>query len=284
MFRRQTSGSVVCRSCGLLVGIHDEECYNCGARNPGLWGYAPMLRRLGDDLGFINLVTVGCILLYIISFIIDPQAGRGMLSFLSPGTKGLFLLGAAGSVPVFTFGHWWTVLSAAWLHGGLLHIGFNLLWVRQLVPPTAEIYGAGRMVIIYTASSIVGFTLSSVAGLFLGGVPIVGGASFTIGASAPIFGLLGALVYSGKRGGSSYVSRQAQTYAVILALFGFILPGIDNWAHGGGFLGGYLAGRWLDPMTPERLNHLAVALACLVATALAIGLSVISGAQYLGGG
>jgi rhomboid protease GluP len=288
MFKRQETGSTVCRSCGLLVGVNDQECYNCGAKNPALWGYAHLLRRLGDDLGFVNLITIGCVLLYVFSLIADPQGirGGGFLGFLSPGSRGLFLFGASGAVPFFEFGRWWTVLSAAWLHGGLLHVGFNMLWVRQLAPATAEIYGAGRTIIIYTVSSIVAFFLSSLAGLVLGGIPVIGGARFTVGASAAIFGLLGALVYSGKRGGSSYIGRQARNYAVLLALFGFISSltlgiGIDNWAHGGGFLGGYIVASLLDPMKPERLNHLFVALACLIATFAAIVVSIVTGLRYL---
>jgi len=54
MFGRQTTGSVVCTSCGRLVGVNDETCYNCGRRNPGLWGFGPLLRRLGNDLGFVR--------------------------------------------------------------------------------------------------------------------------------------------------------------------------------------------------------------------------------------
>jgi hypothetical protein len=49
MFKRQTTGSVVCASCGYLVGVRDETCYHCGRRNPGLWGFAPALRSLGND-------------------------------------------------------------------------------------------------------------------------------------------------------------------------------------------------------------------------------------------
>ena len=58
---------------------------------------------------------------------------------------------------MFGYGRWWTVLSASWLHGGALHILFNMLWVRQLGPATAEIYGPGRMIIIYTIAGAVGF-------------------------------------------------------------------------------------------------------------------------------
>ena len=56
VFQRQKTGSVVCASCGSLVGVNDETCYTCGRRNPGLWGFSPMLRRFGNDLGFVTLV------------------------------------------------------------------------------------------------------------------------------------------------------------------------------------------------------------------------------------
>src|SRR5437899_9613360 len=42
----------VCPSCGNLVGVNDERCFTCGRWNPGLWGFAPLLKRLGRDLGF----------------------------------------------------------------------------------------------------------------------------------------------------------------------------------------------------------------------------------------
>ena len=64
MFKRQTTGSVVCASCGYLVGVRDETCYHCGRRNPGLWGFAPALRSLGNDLGFVPFMTATCIFLY----------------------------------------------------------------------------------------------------------------------------------------------------------------------------------------------------------------------------
>jgi hypothetical protein len=55
------------------------------------------------------------------------------------------------------------------------------------------------------------------------------------------------------------------------------MPGIDNFAHAGGFVGGYLASLLLDPLKPERIDHIAIALVCLVATALSIAASVITG-------
>jgi rhomboid protease GluP len=278
MLKRQRSGSVVCPSCGRLVGVNDDRCYSCGRPNPGLWGYTGALRRLGTDLGFSGIVIAASAVLYVAALLLGmAPLGGGPLSILSPSVRSLFLLGASGSIPVFELGRWWTVLSAAWLHGGLLHILFNMLWVRQLAPATAAAFGAARTVIIYTAAAVGGFLLSSLVGHFLPTLPrFIGGASFTVGASAPIFGLLGALVLEGRRRGSSHLSSQALGYAVVLGAFGLLMPGVDNWAHLGGFAGGYLAARWLDPMRPERVDHMIAALACLTASAAAVVVSVLT--------
>ena len=105
------------------------------------------------------------------------------------------------------------------------------------------------------------------------------GHSLTLGASAAIFGLLGALVYYGRRTGSSLVRGEAVRYAVILGVLGLIMPGIDNFAHAGGFFGGYLMSRFLDPLKPERIDHIMIALLCLAAVFLSIAASVITRAE-----
>jgi len=238
---------------------------------------------LGRDLGFTPFVMGACGVLYALMLAWDPgniNTG-GILTMFSPSTNALFLFGASGAVPVFAAHQWWTVLTAGWLHAGILHIFFNMLWIRQLAPPTSEMYGASRMIIIYTIAGIVGFTASSLAGAFIH-LPIIGGSGFTVGASAPIFGLLGALIYYGKRTGSSIVGDQAKSWAVMLFIFGFIMPGVDNWAHAGGFAGGYATAKFLDPLKPERLDHLVAALLCLGATGIAIVFSVLHGRQFLG--
>jgi rhomboid protease GluP len=273
---RQKWGSVVCPSCGNLVGVQDQRCFTCGRWNPGLWGFAPVLSRLGRDLGFTQFVMWSCITLYLLSLVLDLGGVRttGALSFLSPSIPSLFLFGASGAIPVFEYGRWWTVLTAGWLHGGLLHIFFNMMWIRQLAPATSEMYGASRMVIIYTIAGVTGFAASTLSGAF---IPFLGGAGFTVGASAPIFGLLGALVYYGRRTGSSIVGDQAKSWAIALFIFGFVFRGVDNWAHLGGFAGGYAAARFLDPLRPERLDHLVGALVCLGLTGIAIAYSIVDG-------
>ena len=101
------------------------------------------------------------------------------------------------------------------------------------------------------------------------------GAEITVGASASIFGLLGALVYYGRRTGSGLVHGQAMSWALTMFVFGLIMPGVDNYAHAGGFAGGFLAGRLLDPLKPERINHIVGAIVCLGLSLLSIIASVL---------
>ena len=275
MFGRQRTGSVVCPSCGNLVGVNDDRCFTCGRWNPGLWGFTPALRRFNTEFGFAESVTSTCIILYVLMLLYSgPRIRMAGINFLSPDQFAMLVFGASGAVPVFGYGRWWTVLSAGWLHGGLLHILFNMLWIRQLGPACVDLFGTGRTVIIYTLGSIVGFTASSVMGYLLGGVPILGGSMLTLGASAPIFGLLGAMVHYGRQA-SSIVKTQAAGYAMTLFVFGLLMPGVDNWAHAGGFAGGYLASFFLNPMRPERGNHLLIALGCLAATLASIVASFV---------
>jgi rhomboid protease GluP len=273
----------VCRSCGTLVGVRDERCYQCGARNPGLWGYAPLLRNLGRDMGFVSVVTAGCVGLYVIAWIWSglPVGGVMGLDLLPVNQNVAFVLGASGAVPVYVAGRWWTLLSAAWLHANLLHLLFNMYALRQLAPPAADLYGPGRIVIIYTVAAITGFGVSTAAALYLPGMPLIGGGRFTLGASAPIFGLIGALVYYARRSGSSYMSSQLTTYAITMFVFGLMMRGVDNAAHAGGFLGGWIAGRMLDPLKPERIDHLVAAIVCLVLSVLSIAASVVEGYRLL---
>jgi membrane associated rhomboid family serine protease len=280
MFKRRTTGSVVCPGCGSLVGVNDEKCYTCGRANPGLWGFGPLLRQLGTDMGFVPLVIGGSTLLYLASLVLSGSDVQlvGGFSILSPSLDALRLIGASGAYAVFIEGQWWTLLSATWLHGGLLHILFNMMWVRDLGPSSAEIVGPARTVIIYTVSGVCGFLLSSVAGRFLPfSIPFFGVAPFSVGASASIFGLLGAMVHYGHKSGSSYIRTEATRYALILFVMGVLIRGVDNYAHAGGFLGGYATSWFFNPLTRERGDHTIVAVLMIAATALAVIASVIVG-------
>jgi rhomboid protease GluP len=267
----------------MLVGVNDEQCLGCGRRRPGLFGFAALLRLGNLDDAFVPMVLWVCGALYLACLAVDISGiqSSGFFALLSPSAPSLFLFGAAGAIPVFGYGRWWTVLSASWLHAGVLHIVFNMMMVRDLGPAVAHLYGGARTVIIYTVAGVIGFTASSAAGAFLPPIPFLHGASLTLGASASVFGLLGAVLHYGHRGGSAHVRQQAWRWIVGGLAFGFIMPGIDNWAHLGGLAGGYLMSFWLDPLRPERGTHVIIALACLVLSAAAILLSVVTGLPIL---
>jgi len=283
MFGRQRSGSVLCPACGSLVGVRDAQCFNCGRRYPAMWGMTALLKNLGADMGFVPLVMGLCALLYVCTLVVDLQGVNWNLdlTFLSPGGRSLFLFGSSGAVPVFQLGRWWTVLSAGWLHAGLLHIAFNMMWIRDLAPAMIHLYGPGRTMLIYTIGSVVGFTASSVAGAYLPPLLFLHGSSFTVGASASVFAFIGALLHYGRRSGSTLIRQHALSWALGGVLFGVFFQGIDNWAHLGGFVGGYLASRWLDPLTPERGDHVVAGLVCLGLSIASVVASVVTGLRYL---
>lgn len=272
---RQTSGSVVCPGCGRLVAVGERSCPLCGQAAPGFFGYSRALGKLGD-LSFLQVVIAGCALLYVVSLLVDT-ANIGMrfpLGILSPSGQAVFLLGASGAVPVLGAGHWWTILSASWLHGGLIHIGFNLYYLRQILPAHERLYGVGRTIILYVLSGACGFAITSLAGAVLPnlGAPKIlwGATSLTLGASASLCGLLGGLFYYARRSGQTAMSSSILQSGAMLLAFGLLVPGIDNWAHAGGFLGGWLIAKMLRPLEPETKNHLFLALVCLVLTVLSI--------------
>ena len=266
---------MLCTSCGVLVGVNDATCYNCGRRNPALWGFAPLLRSLGNDLGFTPIVFGLCAIMYVLTIVASAGLTGGGIDLFGPDIDALLIFGASGARPVFYFDRWWTVLSAGFLHGGIIHIAVNMMSLRTLAPLVAEFYGLARMVIIYPAGSVVGFTLSATAAEYLPVFPVIGGSPFpsqhlTVGASASLAGLLGALAYYGRRSGSTMIRTQAVQWITMMFIYGVLSPIIDNSAHLGGLIGGYLAARLLDPLKPERVDHVVIAIVCIAASVAAI--------------
>ena len=275
----------MCPSCGSLVGVRDDRCYTCGRANPGLWGFGPLVRQLSGTFGFPQLVIGACVTIWVLMLLLsggDIRGGGSFTSALTPSAVILFLFGESGAIPVFTAGRWWTVLSAGWLHAGLLHILLNMYWVYMMGPAIVDLLGPARTVIIYTVGGVAGFLLSSCAGAFLGNLPIpfLHAGAYTVGASAPVFGLIGALYHYGRTVSSS-VKQQAVFFIVQAVVFGLLVPNIDNYAHLGGFAGGYFTSALLNPMTRERGDHVLIAIGCLAASLLAIIVSIVHGLQFL---
>ncbi len=130
-------GSMICPNCEKLISADAERCPFCGAWRPGLYGVTPKLHRLfGRKLDLDSVIIVSCIVLYVVALALQPSAifqWQGIFNILSPGSRALYQLGMTGGL-AWQQGWWWTLLSAIYLHGGLLHIFFNLMWIRQLGP------------------------------------------------------------------------------------------------------------------------------------------------------
>jgi len=255
---------MICPSCGKLIGVGEDRCPFCGAWRPGLYGAAPIIQRLfGTRLDIVPLIVMTCIVLYVVALALQPEAifqsGGGFLSILSPGTRALYQLGMTGGV-AWSQGWWWTLFTAIYLHGGLLHIFFNVMWIRNLGPPVGEAFGPARGFVIFTVSGALGFLVSNL----LGHAP-------SIGASGSIFGLLAALIVYGRRTGSSVLTQQLWQWAIIMFVFGFMMPGINNWAHAGGFAGGWITAEAMRSDSERRESPMVQVLALLLIALTAVG-------------
>ncbi|TES92717.1 MAG: rhomboid family intramembrane serine protease, partial [Desulfobacteraceae bacterium] len=233
--------SILCPKCRKLISVDETICPYCGLTRPGsLWKNNIITLGFSNTDQLIRTIIYVNVGIFIISLLLNSRLpGLSMNPFyiLSPENRSLLLLGATGTIPIDRLHRWWTIVSANYLHGGILHILFNMIAFRQLAPLVAREYGVYRMFIIYTLSGIIGFRISYLAGV-----------TFTIGASAAICGLMGSILYYGKSRGGIYgqaVYKQVAGWAVVLFLFGLIMPGINNWGHGGGIVAGIILGFFL---------------------------------------
>lgn len=254
------TGALLCPSCRKLISADERKCPYCGALHPGMFGLAPALQRLfGARMDLVPALIGACAVLYALSLLLDLGAVasvRGPFSFLAPSSAALFQLGMTGGI-AHAAGRWWTTLTAIYLHADLLHIVFNMMWIRQLAPDAQEIFGRARFFVLFTVTGVAGFVLSN----FLGAHP-------SVGASGAIFGIMGAMLAYGRRDRSTWgemMSRQMLQWAVILLLFGFLGRGVNNWAHLGGLASGFLLGQRLPAQRERREGRgtqlLALALA-----------------------
>lgn len=281
---------VPCSQCGAPVLTNLAECMFCGQTDPGKLASNPLGKRyvnikhatrkriqtrqrrnrqpdvattlyrwrdrlLSDDRGFVNGIIAVCVALFVLSYVL--------------GTDGLYKLGATGTLPI-SDGRIWTPITAIYLHGGILHILFNMLWVYQLGPVTARIFGRSQFFLIYT-----------IAGIFGALVSILAGTPLTVGASGAIFGLFGAIIFVGYREGNylADIARQYAILAVLMLILGFTMPNVDNWGHIGGFIGGILATLLLMDYPLQRFpsfiyDRMAIATALLTVAAIIFSLIV----------
>lgn len=262
--------SILCPNCRKLISVDEPECPYCGLKRPGLHNTAGAVRKLLFGTNPVMAIIYINIAYYVLSLFLGGISNEGSFNFFSPSNQSLFLLGASGTYPVIIEHRFWTLISASFLHGGILHIIFNMMALYQLGPFVLREFGFHRFINLYIITGAGGFAAS-----VLFGVP------FTIGASASVCGLIGAIIYYGKSRGGSYgeaIYKQAMGWVIGLIFFGLLFPGINNWAHGGGLLSGialsFLMG--YNDIKPESAWSKILAFACILLTAVILIWAVIS--------
>ena len=275
---RDQRRSILCPNCRKLISKDESQCPYCGMRRPGLWqkgtGWTRLFSGTGQPVRILISINIGMFLLSLLLYPESLSLSFNPLSLFSPENKSLLVLGATGVIPIDRLHRWWTLLSANYLHGGLFHILFNMVALWQIAQLVLREYGAYRMVIIYTLSGVTGFWVSYVAGI-----------AFTIGASCAVCGLIGAALYFGKSRGGIYgqtLYKQIGAWAIGIFLFGFLVPGINNWGHGGGIFAGLVLGFLLGYREKRRegVFHKIAAIGCVGLTLLVLGWAVVSGIAY----
>ncbi len=270
----QHRSSQLCPNCRRLISRDISHCPHCGLSRPGAWWKnTPLFTGLSDEHKIINIIVYVNVGMYILSLLISPHGASlsaNPFRFLSPSNRSLLVLGATGIIPILQFHNWWSLIAANYLHGSLMHILFNMVALWEIGPLAVSEYGAYRAFAIYTIGGVGGFFLSFLAGVGL-----------TIGASAAICSLIGAILYYGKSRGGTYghrIYRQVGGWAIGIFVFGLLIPGINNWGHGGGMAAGAILGYLLGyrERRAENIRHKFLAVGCAILTALVLAWAAIS--------
>lgn len=226
----------MCPNCRAFVEPGARACPYCEVelgpravdiRNPGdiLGGLIPHARFTTTMILLVNTA------LFIATVLVSMQKGADGAVF-DLDNRTLFNFGAKWRQAIF-LGQWWRLVTAGFLHGGLMHILMNSWALMDLGAQVEEVYGSARLLIFYFVATVFGFLAST-----------YWSAALSVGASAGIFGLIGAMIAIGVRHNTALGSAIRGMYirwAIYGLLFG-LLPGlaIDNAAHIGGLLAGFV--------------------------------------------
>jgi rhomboid protease GluP len=252
-----TDKDKICPYCNEAVGPRYIERANVGAV---IGGFIPQARF---NTMLILLINAG---LFVATLIFSMKAGasggfgdidqRVLLAF---GSKvPLAYLQEMGSP---YYGQWWRLVTAGFLHGGLLHILMNSWVLFDLGAQVEAIYGASRMWVIYFLGTVAGFYASAVFSPHI-----------SIGASAGLCGLIGAMIALGVRHrnpAGNAIRGMYIRWAIYTLIWGLLFPAVDNYAHIGGMAAGFVVAYFAE--TPraagpsERLWQVA-SWSCIILT------------------
>ncbi len=264
-------GSKICPECGALNGLDQQTCVRCETPFPSplTASFTAVFERvLGRELPMTKLFVGMCSVVF--AFL---TLDTGQLSIMGSDTHWSELRWGA-LTPLLGKDEPWRVLSATYIHFGILHIVFNMMATIDLGKLLERLVGPSRFIVALLVSAIAGFVVSQWWSLNFGTLR-----SITGGASGGIFGLGGVLI------GYLYARRDPAwkqigiRFAVYAALFAVVFP-VNNAAHIGGFIAGAPLGYvFCKEARPWRRHGLfRVLAACLLLASVAsVALSHVSG-------
>ena len=164
----------------------------------------------------------------------------------------------------------WRFVMAVFLHGSLLHIGFNMWVLMDIGPLVEELYGSARYLFIYVVTGIGGYVLSSAFGRYA-----VGGSGALLG----LVGVLLAMTMGHKSVGMVMLRQQLIRWLIYIGIMS-LLPGISLLAHAGGFATGFALGKVLKDRPPVNAEERRTASVFGWASALLVVLSIAMMARH----
>jgi membrane associated rhomboid family serine protease len=219
-------GRPICTECMTVapVGIRCPEHAGSARRVA-----APRVVRRASQGATEALVTKTLIAINVAIYLVGAVQGAGLNN---PGGRLFAKLWLDG--PEVAQGDWWRLITAAFLHANLIHIGFNMLALWWFGAPVEQYLGRARFVGLYIASGLAG----SAGALFTT-------KGVTVGASGAIFGILGAMAILEWAQTGRLLGGNAVTLIVINLAIGIAYNSsggnISIGGHIGGLAGGVLA-------------------------------------------
>jgi membrane associated rhomboid family serine protease len=246
-------------------------CPYCGADS------AAVVQRLkrafassgSDGLGVTQALITVNLFLFVAAIVVGGTSAGGGFDFFTPNIEVLFRLGLQENHAVDA-GQWWRLFLMMFLHLGLLHVAFNCYILYYCGRLLEDEFGGRLLFFVYIVSGLAG----SVASYFFN----IGGG----GASGAVFGLLGAIVTRRRLVDGNFRHPLTQQLLYLLGInvvFGLAMPGINNAAHGGGFLAGAALAWLLTRVRLSRAGAIGFALgtwSAALATAVAFASMVLS--------
>jgi membrane associated rhomboid family serine protease len=266
IFRHLRSGQKLCRKCGALAGAGERRCAVCGARLPSAAGNF-LDKVFGLIMPGVSPVTAALTAAIGVNFLVQVL-GAGPAALLRPALDSLLRVGALDSRLVAA-GEWWRLLTAVFVHIGVLHLAFNVYALLSVSSFLEGEIGPARYLALFLLTGLAG---SSASYLFHPRV-------VSAGASGAIFGLIGFAVTYFRREGSAR-GGDIRAFMVRWALYAFLFGlfvGADNYAHAGGFAAGLLLGAVIEIREDDKRRRAPFwkALAAVLALALVAAFALL---------